>query len=325
MSGGAVTINLEAASWAVRLDGGPLRADEQRALDEWLARDPRHHGALIRARAHWADLERLGALAGSRAHLEEPAGLRRFNRRRLLTAGVGAGVVAAAGAVWLTWRHCRDRYRTDVGEMRRIALADGSTLVLNTASEVAVSLESERRVLNLVRGEALFEVARDPARPFIVDVSDVQVRAVGTVFAVRLRGAEVDVTVSEGAVELAHALPEIWRSDVQTIVANERSVIAPTQRAQVEKLSPTVVQRRLAWLDGRVAFDGETLSQAVAEVNRHSRRQIVVDDSDLNNQPIVGIFRATDAEGFCRVAAVALGATAVDEGDTIHLRSRGKG
>jgi transmembrane sensor len=69
-----------------------------------------------------------------------------------------------------------------------------------------------------------------------------------------------------------------------------------------------------------VAFDGEPLSLAVAEVNRHSRRKIVIDDPELEAQPIVGRFRAADAEGFCRVAAVALGATAVEEGNTIHLR-----
>jgi transmembrane sensor len=320
MTGAGAAINEEAATWAVRLDAGPLREDEQRALDEWLARDPRHHGALIRARAQWTDLERLGALAGGRENIQKAAGLPRFDRRTLLAAGLAASAVAAVGAGWLMLRASGERYRTATGEMRRIALSDGSTLVLNTASEVLVRFEAERRNVILEQGEALFEVAHDRTRPFIVKVSDVHVRAVGTVFAVRLRGAEVDVTVSEGAVELAHSLPDASRSDVQRIAANEQSVIAPEKRAQVQKLAPNVVQRRLAWLDGRVAFDGEPLSQAVAEVNRHSHRRIVIDDPALEAQPIVGIFRATDAEGFCRVAAVALGATAVEDGDTIHLR-----
>jgi transmembrane sensor len=324
MTGGAVAINEEAASWAVRLDAGPLSEEEQRALDEWVARDSRHHGALVRARVHLTDLQRLGALAGGREHIEAESALQRLGRRKLLATGLAASAVAAAGVGWFMFRDKGERYQTEIGEMRRIPLSDGSTLVLNTASEVLVRFESERRNLMLVRGEALFEVAHDRTRPFIVQVSDVRVRAVGTVFAVRLRGAEVDVTVSEGAVELAHSTPDVSRSDVQRIVANEQSVIAPAHRAQVEKLAPDVLQRRLAWLDGMVAFDGEPLSEAVAEVNRHSRRQIVVDDVALSAQPIVGIFRAADAEGFCRVAAVALGATAVEEGDTIHLRPQSK-
>jgi transmembrane sensor len=183
-----------------------------------------------------------------------------------------------------------------------------------------VQFEAQRRRVTLVKGEALFDVAHEPARPFIVHVSDVHVRAVGTVFAVRLKGSAVAVTVSEGAVELARSERNLAVPAVQRVAANEETVLVPERRAQLQKLEPAELQRRLAWLDGRVAFDGEPLSEAVAEVNRHSRRRIVVDDPELNAQPIVGIFRAADAEGFCRVAAVALGAVAVEEGDTIHLR-----
>jgi transmembrane sensor len=324
MTGAGAAIDEAAASWAVRLDAGPLREDEQLALQSWLASSPRHHGALIRARAHWADLERLGSLAGARENDSDLEAIERIDRRKFLAAGLAASVAGALGVALFVYKAHGERFQTEVGEMRRIALTDGSTLVLNTASKALVTFGKERRLVDLIEGEALFEVAHDTQRPFIVQVQGVHVRAVGTVFAVRLRGDEVDVTVSEGAVELAHSLSDMSGGDVQRVAANEQSVVVPAKRAEVKKVEPDVLQRRLAWLDGMVAFDGEPLSVAVAEVNRHSRRKIVIDDADLKAQPIVGRFRAADAEGFCRVAAVALGATAIDTGPTIHLRPQSK-
>lgn len=312
-------IDEAAAAWVIKLDRGALSAAEQEQLDAWLASDTRHHGALIRARAQWSDFDRLGALATGRMPAYRPARLS-MGRRSLIAAGIAA--LAMVGAV--TWKLAPtgERYVTAVGELRRVPLSDGSTMVLNTASEAWVHFEPSRREVHLLSGEALFEVAHDAGRPFVVYADQMSVRAVGTVFVVRMDEGRVDVMVSEGIVELAGQAPDVAGKAPQRLQANEHSVIAPSEPPLMEKLESAILKRRLAWLNGSLSFDGEPLGDAVAEVNRHSRRQIVVDSKQLREQPIVGVFRSTDTQGFSAAAAAALGAVVVEEGDTIHIRVR---
>lgn len=306
-----------AAAWAIRLAAGALPREEQRQLDAWLAADIRHLGALVKARAQWSDLDRLGALAGDHASaVPQQASRLQWNRRSLIAACLGGTGLVGLG--WSILAPAGEYYATGVGEMRRIPLQDGSTLILNTHSAARVTFAEDRREVRLLQGEALFEVAHDLRRPFIVMTDSWQVRAVGTVFGVRLRGAEVDVTVSEGAVELNGK----ESGQARRIAANEQSILAPMQPIRVEKIPVATVERRFAWLNGMVAFSGESLAEAVAEINRHNRQQIVVDEAVLARQPIVGAFKATDSETFAAAAAAALNAETVLEDGALHLRSR---
>jgi transmembrane sensor len=324
------TISELAARWAVRADAGALDPDEQRELETWLAADSRHRGAYVRARAQWVDLDRLAALkgpSGGTAGRFPAAGL---SRRQLLAAGIAAIGVLGGGLSWLIVREGQERYTSGIGEVRRIALEDGSIVLLNTATEVTVRLTKQQRDVRLVRGEALFEVAHDKFRPFIVQANDTAVRAVGTAFAVRLDAAQVDVTVTEGVVEVADSKtmsglgvvsPTASKLDVKRVAAHERVVIARSRAPYIEPIAPAQADRQLAWRVGMVSFDGESLQTAVAEINRHNRRQIVVDDPALASMPIVGIFRATDLEGFSAAAAAALKARAISDGDVIRLQA----
>jgi transmembrane sensor len=334
------TISELAARWAVRANAGKLRPDEQRELDSWLAADSRHLGAYVRARAQWVDLDRLAALHGpARGQRRSPVDSRAeeadcdsiYSRRRLLAAAIAGVGVLGAGLSWTIFGNDRERYSSGIGEVRRIALADGSTLLLNTNSEVTVRLTKQRRDVRLFRGEALFEVTHDESRPFIVQANDTGVRAVGTAFAVRLENAQVDVTVTEGVVEVAdletmsgfdQGLPATSRAGVKRVAAHERAIIAPARPPDVEPVAPAEADRRLAWREGMVSFDGELLQTAVSEINRHNRRQIVVDDPSLASMPVVGVFRATDLDGFAAAAAAALDARATADGDIIRLQHR---
>jgi transmembrane sensor len=337
-------ISERAARWALRAVAGSLGPNEQRELDAWLSADPRHRGAYVRARAQWADLDRLAALHG-RASLvtDEPAAPRPMveklitenvgdpsgmSRRQVLAAGVAAITVAGGGLSWLLLRAGSARYVSGIGEIRRIALEDGSTLLLNTATELTVELNKQQRNIRLIRGEALFDVARDKARPFVVVARDTAVRAVGTAFVVRLESDQVSVTVTEGVVEVANwraapvpvavPLPTL-RTDAKRVVANERVVVSSTRAPEMGPIAAAEVHRELAWCEGMVSFDGESLQTAVAEINRHNRRQIVIDDPALAAKPVVGVFRATDLDGFSAAAAAALKARAVRDGDVIRL------
>jgi transmembrane sensor len=351
------TISELAARWAVRADAGNLSLAEQWELDSWLAADSRHLGAYVRARAQWADLNRLVAMRGPpRAQEQSPAVSRpeatdsapagggsprntsrsapttttNSSRRRLLVAAIAA-VVLGGGLSWRLWYNDQERYASGIGEMRRIALADGSMLLLNTNSEVIVHLTKQQREIQLVRGEALFEVSHDKSRPFIVQAKDGRVRAVGTAFAVRLEEGRVEVTVIEGVVEVSDlrlmpglnpVVPTAARVGVRRVTAHERAIIASARPPEVEPVAPAQADRQLAWREGLVSFDGETLQVAVSEINRHNRHQIVIDDPQLAAMPVVGVFRATDPEGFSAAAAAALNARATADGEIIRLQPR---
>ncbi len=220
-----------------------------------------------------------------------------LTRRSVLVGSAAATVVAAAGAA--IWRYAQDveLYRTKLGERRDILLADGSRIHLNTASTVEVSLRKDSRRIHLVRGEALFEVAHDPSRPFLVDAGAAKLRAVGTAFNVRIREAVVELTVTEGVVAVAENVAAVRRVDARHVAAGDGAVIrggavAPTT------LNPDLLRQRVAWQDGVIELDGETLSQAVDEFNRYRARPIIIGDPRLANLRVGGRFEVDEASKF---------------------------
>jgi transmembrane sensor len=334
-----------AARWAVRVDAGALSDAEVLDLETWLNADSRHRGAYVRACAQWEDLDRLSVLNGPIGSTDEGSNDRsrgtyhnalrgfaaegRMSRRQML--GATAASIAAIG-ISLLWviRNGTERYSSGIGEVRRIPLADGSTLLLNTNSEVTVDLSKTLRSIQLERGEAVFEVAHDKSRPFVVRANNTVVRAVGTAFAVRLDAVQVDVTVTEGVVEISDTGP-MANPDASTstlpafgtrrVVAHERALVArtKTQAIEVFPIASASTERRLAWREGMLSFDGETLGEAVAEINRHNHRQIIIDDPILSKRPVVGVFGTTDLDGFAAAAAAALQARVVSDGNVLRL------
>jgi transmembrane sensor len=321
-------VDLQAAEWALRLHGRTLTPDEQAELDRWLAADPRHRGCLLRSRAAWSDLDRLAALAGHRpppdvvtadeVNLEHGRTQRSTTRRWFIAASVIALTLAGAGAWWSL--RPTNIYVSNVGEIRPVMLADGSSMILNTATQATVHFDETRREIELASGEGLFQVAKDPTRPFIVRAGSVSVRAVGTVFSVRTTNQRVDVTVTEGVVELIEG-DGASAGDIRRIAANERAVVTNTRQVEVRSIPHEEAERQLAWRDGMVDFGGEPLAIAVEVINRHNHRHIVVDDAELSARPVVGLFRADDPADFAQTVAAALGAQSVVAEDAIHLRS----
>jgi len=260
--------------------------------------------------------------ASSAAHGGE-ASPHPFNsrRRRLMFAGVTAALFGSAGAWWLERRD--GTYVSKVGEIRWVTLSDGSRMVLNTSTEAIVRFDKTRREIELAAGEGLFEVTKDPLRPFIVRAGSVSVHAIGTVFAVRSADQRVDVTVTEGIVEVVDNGAS-RNAVIRRVVANEHATIMETSEVQVQSIPRVEAERRLAWREGMVDFAGESLDTAVQEINRHNHRQIVIDDAALASRPVVGVFRADDPDGFAATVATALGAHNVALNDAIHLQSRSR-
>ena len=303
-------IDAQAAEWAARVDGGPLSDGEQAALDAWLGADVRRVGAYAKARAVFAHVQRARALGPDYDAAEfaqpEPPARPGLSRRRMWMGGAAAaaGVVAAAGVglqVGLP-----GHYRTRRGEVRLVPLPDGSSMTLNTASRAVIEFTGTERRVRLVEGEALFDVAKDPARPFLVAAADTQVRAVGTSFVVRcLARAPVQVLVREGVVEVKRrAAPEA--ATPVRLPANMRAVASTGGAVATSNVTAAEVQRELVWREGLLSFEDMPLDQAVTEFARYSATPIVIDDPALARETVTGLFRANNPGGFARAVADAL-------------------
>lgn len=306
----AQEIDLDAADWAARVDRG-LSPDEEQAFDTWLAGDPRRVGAYGRVCAIAVHTERARALAPNfdpakfRTRPAKPA----VSRRGLLMAGGGA-IAASIGAVAVVDLFDRGQnYNTRLGEVKVTPLADGSVVTLNTASRVAVNFSDTQRSIRLLEGEALFDVARDATRPFLVEAGETRIRAIGTSFTVRRLGdASVQVLVREGVVELSrHAGSALLRP--VRVAANTRVVASPSSATSVAAVAvePAVIRRELAWREGRIAFEGETLGQAAVQFSRYSETRIAIDDPAIAAEEITGLFQANDPVGFAQAVASSFG------------------
>lgn len=300
MSGPLSPTALRAANeWLVRLRDERVTADDHAAFETWLCVDPRHGVAFAHVSAQVSDI---GALGGALyAHLEARSGPARFLNRRTL-AGAGLAATALLALAWLgVGALSPPAYTTAIGEQRTVELADGSTIELNTNSRVVVRLTEETRQIRLTRGEAVFDVAHDPGRPFIVEAAGQEVRAVGTQFAVRVDGETLSVLVAEGVVSVATdhmtAAGPARETAPTRLVAGERLALAGGA-VEVAVLQETEIERNLTWRAGMLQFDGQTLAEAVEEVSRYTGARFVISDPQVGTLRVWAYFRAADLDGF---------------------------
>jgi transmembrane sensor len=232
-------------------------------------------------------------------------------------AGVALAASLVGVALIMTGPH---RYGTSLGEIRRVPLSDGSVVAINTQSVVEVAMHPNVREVTLARGEAWFQVAHDKKRPFIVSAGRIRVRAVGTAFSVRRHDDGAEVQVTEGVVET-------WTVGEE----NRRVQVAAGSRAYVAEYEPPKpipasgdIERSLAWREGQIVLEGQTLDEAVAQFNRYNAKKLLISDPGLAAEKLVGQFRATDPKTFAEAIATTLGATVDEQGDTIRLSRRAR-
>lgn len=295
-------IDRQAADWAVKRDLGELSPEAKAEFDAWLAADIRHLGAYGRAEAVLSRLDRVQSGAVEQVRAVAP---QRWPRRRvIMTGSVAAGFAAFGLFGAVSWNRMREQvYTTGLGQVREIPLADGSLVVLNTNSKVTVRFTPERREIHLVQGEALFDVAKNKKRPFVVMAGDMQVRAVGTAFTVSMLPQKpIQVLVKEGVVELnrgsAKAPPVRVKAYTQALAPADAPIVAAG-------VAQSKLERTLAWQFGRLAFDNETLQDAVGEFARYSDVRIVVDPA-VAKRTVTGLFVSNDPIGFAKAAAAVL-------------------
>jgi transmembrane sensor len=307
------SIRRQAIAWIYKLAKPSVTEDEKAECKAWLHSAPENAREFLLASALLdlqsqqrrglpriqTVLERLesteeSASTGVTPHARVPLPARP-SRRRPYAASVVAAIVAIVVTAMVLWPDAAPSYSTGIGESRRIALDDGSTIQLNTDSRVRMTITSRRREAHLSRGEALFDVEYDAQRPFDVITQCGTMRALSTTFVVYARpNGTCDLVVENGRVGASS------RADYQTISPHQLAFIADA--VDVQQLTPPELQRRLAWTHGLLMFENTRLADAVAQFNRYNKTQLLVDPR-VENIAIGGRFIATRAREFAAALA----------------------
>jgi transmembrane sensor len=337
-------IQRAASKWLIDVSEDPS-AQQLSELEQWLAADPLHRATFIRVRTAWMRLNRMARLRPPEGEIDPDLLLRvhcdesplkasaKSHERADSSFGTGLGTRAyrwwkprwrmlAAMAIaililptsWYlsgtgTWL----RYTTSVGQYERITLSDGSEVTLNTDTVLLTRYSADRREIVLLRGEALFKVAQDIRRPFLVKAGDTQVQGVGKQFSVyRADAHDVQVLVSDGPVSVQRTGMSRVGTNPATLGAGEYAHVQHGSLADLQHLDLPAVSRKLAWAHGLLVFQGETLSEVVKEFNRYNRRQLVIADPSIATRRIGGVFQPTDPDSFLAGLSKEFGVIAAD-------------
>lgn len=306
-------IESQAQAWVIRLDGDELSQEDRASFAEWLSRSPVHKRLFLESARFWFDLDKLHTLVFPdeqeevRTPARTPRPLRRFAVAAMLL------LMLSAGTAWYLLpasppAPLASEYATLVGEIRTIELTDGSTLSLNTDTRVVVLFDDHVRLIHLLRGEAVFEVASEPGRPFLVYAGRHAVRAVGTTFAMRTGGDDLDVKVLEGRIEvssfevpLAVDTASLRAVEAQAEVRlpldrGQRGIFAASRLAAAEVLSLSAagLEQSLSWREGMLIFEGDPLDVVVSEIARYTPARIEIADPTIRSLRFGGQFQVGD-------------------------------
>jgi transmembrane sensor len=313
----AARIDETAIGWVIRLSADTFSADEQAALDAWLASDVRHAAAFANARLTWANLEILVAEPGSLRDDLPPSRPRYFAPTlpgfvHFAAVTACAAIMIGTGTLWYgnPLAIMQADYRTAPGELRMVVLEDGSRVHLGPNSAIATRFDDRERRIELFSGVAAFAAVPERQagnRPFVVEAANGEARALGTRFVVDRMPASVKVTVSEHRVRVS--------TEANASGASASAVIVPGQQVRYDAFGvgmPAQINIRLVtgWQRGRLIIDAAPLGDAVAQFNRYRRGRIMLAGEALATRKVSGVFDTRDIDG-----AVATIAT------ELHLRS----
>lgn len=308
-----------AARWAVRMDADSVADDERRAFEAWRDRSTQNAAAYQNAVAAMRvfddaqDDQHLDALRRAALRYQPE---RSFPGAKAIAAGIVLAVIGITALIAFRagpnlfknvpvaslYEKGAADYVTRRGEKLDVTLPDGSAITLNTDTDLDVVFDGRQRTVEVLRGQAFFNVAKDPLRPFVVVAGGKQIVAVGTAFDVRLDKERVEVLLVEGRVVVEDVTPA--GSVAPPPVAAEASIhlspgetLVATDQAVVHRAAPEA-ERLLKWRDGLIEFDDTSLAEAVAEFNRYSAQTVRIEDSRLAELRISGVFRTNSQRKF---------------------------
>jgi transmembrane sensor len=348
----AQQINQEACAWIAKLHGGEPSQHEKEELRVWMAQSPAHKAEIRHLAKLWGELNVLTELA---VVAELPVTESWWNslslsflfRRRVLMGAMGCAVLVLMAVLVPPYYsdttphklspvlHTTVLHTTVVGEQQLITLDDGSTILLNTDSQVKVDYTTSARNIYLSRGQAHFDVVSNPVRPFRVFAGQGMVRAVGTAFSVYLKDRFLEVTVTEGSIEL-HAIHqpendnelvfgEAALDEMERLVvvkAGQNVTFDPAVKTikSIETVNALAISRKLAWREGLLKFSGDPLQEVVEEVSRYTDISIVILDPEIRELRIGGFFQVGEVEKMFEALETSFGVRVVrvDE-NLVHL------
>jgi len=318
-------IQEDASRWLIRIDCGALTDEEAEAFSEWLHESLHHRDAIVELCRLWDSMEVISELSvlfpnadmkppqtePAYSILKKPVFIFNIVAATILTVLIvffqyQPGLTESAG---VNYQQQEIIYRTALGERREVLFEDGSVANMNTNSLLAVNFTDKQRSIQLLKGEAYFQVAHESDRPFLVYSERGLVRAVGTAFSVRMKGQKLEVIVTEGRVEIASVTPD------ESVMANE---IKPNQFLavldagytaefdnDVVELIKTIdlesISRKLSWQNDMLEFKGESLDEVITEINRYTDKTIVIADAKIRNIRIGGYFKTGEIEALLAV------------------------
>lgn len=314
----------QASRWFAILHSGSATPADRRSFEGWHSASARHREAFERVCQAMDGIDRMRddpeILALRQAAMRSSV----RGRRRWRAAGAAAGITLFVAAS-VTLFSLGDRItpfasqgdqsedpaspnmiETAVGEQSTVTLADGSVIDLNTDTRMRVHLSDDTRLVVVMRGQAIFEVARDTARPFVVVAGEHRITALGTRFEVRAEAERTAVTLLEGRVVIDDVridpddeAPASGPSPVE-LAPGDRFVVLASAAPVIEKAD---VEKVTGWRDGRVDFEEESLIDVINEINRYSVQKIHVEDADLRSLKISGSFRTGSVDNFLAALA----------------------
>lgn len=274
-----------AVDWVLRMEGGPLTASERRELDAWLQMNAAHVRAFDKAQRLFSESGHALASDPDQAkRVIAGKGTGRASRLLLPMLLIIGGFYLADGPLWL-----RADVVSDSHEMPVIQLADGSTVQMNSESALAENQDSGLREVSLLKGEAFFEVAKDPARPFVVRAGDTRIEVLGTAFNVNRIGDLTEVTVTESNVRVSCS-----DTDEELVLGPGMRVVCGGRTFRpIETVSPELAA---PWRAGRLVFDGQPLFRVIEEIFRHIPGDAYLFAGSRRTRRISGSFDLTDPE-----------------------------
>jgi transmembrane sensor len=351
MNGSTSALLAEAARWFLRLEQSEATSETFVEWQRWLNAAPEHRRAYEQIEetvlrlgripaqpalpaaddvdrdayqgdqpvSQWREALRIRS-ASDVAPRETSHGVARA--RRWLPATIAAGVALfAAGTGWF-WEHFEHvarpemyAYRTLPGERRTVELREGSRVTLDANSVLTVRLGPDERSLTLERGEAFFQVGKDPSRPFVVQAGTTRVKALGTAFNVRMSGDRTVVAVTEGEVEFVADVPlrnATSRLTAQVVAGEGLSYV---DGGSLQTLSPREAPLATAWLKGRRQYRNEALRYVLADVDRYTGHKIRVADEATGDLRFTGTLNLEKSDAWLRGLSVALPVTMTREAD----------
>lgn len=312
-------IDDQAAAWAARSLSGAFSPHDEMSLSAWLSADARHARAFD-SYMRIADRASVAADFAAEDALErelENYAARSDARQRWFVAAPALAASVAAAAIFISIlinpAPEYTTFATQRGETEEVNLPDGSVIALNTSTEIQVRIDEKLRSVRLLKGEALFDVARDTSRPFVVASSYAETSVLGTRFNIRENAKKTVVSVLSGVVEVTSS--ETQSALVTLIAGHEFELDAATGQQDIRSFKPDTVT---AWRRGVAYHENVPLSAVVADLNRYFSTEIVIGDEALNDIPVTGGFDVTDQSIAIEALSIALSLKA-ERGDGARI------